>query len=95
MSNFPSRSLAESQVQVAPLPLPPLPSIPPHSSQPSPTLWYYRDPSGHVRGPYDDATMAAWFSAGYFPIQIEVRRECDKVFSRISRFPAIFFFEAE
>ncbi|KAL5961105.1 GRB10-interacting GYF protein 2 [Taenia solium] len=88
-SNFSPRSLAESQVQAAPPPPPPLPSIPPHSSQPGSTLWYYRDPSGHVRGPYDDATMAAWFSAGYFPIQIEVRRECDKVFSRITDYIAM------
>ncbi|VDM23329.1 unnamed protein product [Hydatigera taeniaeformis] len=33
--------------------------------------------------------MAAWFSAGYFPIQIEVRRECDKVFSRITDYIAM------
>ncbi|KAH9286293.1 hypothetical protein ECG_01955 [Echinococcus granulosus] len=89
MPNFPSRPLVESRVQATPPPPPPLPSIPLQSSQSSSTLWYYRDPSGLVRGPYDDATMAAWFSAGYFPIQIEVRRECDKVFSRITDYIAM------
>lgn len=52
--------------------------------RPAPTQWYYRDRQGNQRGPYDDATMAAWFAAGYFPISVEVRRDCDRVFSRLS-----------
>ena len=84
MANFPSQPPPpQAQVQAQP----PQPSASPTSrSCASPTLWYYRDPNGDVRGPFDDATMAAWFSAGYFPVTNEVRRKCDKVFLRISEF---------
>ena len=80
MANFAS---PPPQVQAQAQPPQPSPS-PTSRSCASPTLWYYRDPNGDVRGPFDDATMAAWFSAGYFPVTIEVRRKCDKVFLRIS-----------
>lgn len=65
--------------------LPPQP-VPSAQTEAVSTMWYYRDPYGNVQGPYDDATMATWFSAGYFTVSIEVRRECDKVFSPISKF---------
>ncbi|KAM7539881.1 hypothetical protein Aperf_G00000024731 [Anoplocephala perfoliata] len=82
-------------------PLPPPPMLLPQSvssvqPEATSTMWYYRDPFGNVQGPYDDATMATWFSAGYFTVSIEVRRECDKVFSpitdyiaRLGRFPFV------
>lgn len=86
MPNFPSRQLVETQAPPVPPPPAPQPSPPNSRSCSSPTLWYYRDPSGNERGPFDDATMGAWFTAGYFPVSNEVRRKCDKVFLRISEF---------
>lgn len=52
---------------------------------PPPTMWYYRDPHGNIHGPFNDGTMRAWYEAGYFKLGIEMRRECDKVFSQLSK----------
>uniref|UniRef100_A0A5K3F2X1 GYF domain-containing protein n=1 Tax=Mesocestoides corti TaxID=53468 RepID=A0A5K3F2X1_MESCO len=80
MSNFtPAVGAVPSGDVQTPPPQPPQPLKPP-------TRWYYRDLAGNCRGPYDDATMAGWFTAGYFPISVEVRRECDRVFSRLTDF---------
>ncbi|VDO06279.1 unnamed protein product [Rodentolepis nana] len=53
---------------------------------PHPTMWYYYDPHNNIRGPFNDATMGAWYEAGYFKSGIEMRRECDKVFSKLSEY---------
>nr|CDS28772.1 GYF domain containing protein [Hymenolepis microstoma] len=53
---------------------------------PLPTMWYYRDPHSNIHGPFNDATMRAWYEAGYFKSGIEMRRECDKVFSKLSEY---------
>ncbi|VUZ57522.1 unnamed protein product, partial [Hymenolepis diminuta] len=53
---------------------------------PPPTMWYYRDPHGNIHGPFNDGTMRAWYEAGYFKLGIEMRRECDKIFSQLSEY---------
>ena len=30
-------------------------------------LWYYRDNTGAEQGPFDCASMRAWYDAGYLP----------------------------
>ncbi|XP_052820959.1 GRB10-interacting GYF protein 2-like isoform X2 [Mya arenaria] len=43
--------------------------------------WFYRDPQGDLQGPFNSTEMAEWFSAGYFTMNLQVRRGCDEVFS--------------
>ncbi|XP_052212053.1 GRB10-interacting GYF protein 2-like [Dreissena polymorpha] len=43
--------------------------------------WFYRDPQGDLQGPFASTEMAEWFSAGYFTMNLQVRRGCDEVFS--------------
>lgn len=42
--------------------------------------WFYRDPQGEVQGPFNAAEMAEWFSAGYFTMNLMVKRGCDDKF---------------
>jgi GYF domain len=34
--------------------------------------WFYKDPTGSVRGPFLQAQMAAWYDLGYFPDDLEI-----------------------
>ncbi|XP_048776485.1 GRB10-interacting GYF protein 2-like isoform X2 [Ostrea edulis] len=43
--------------------------------------WFYRDPQGDTQGPFASNEMAEWFSAGYFTMDLYVRRGCDDKFS--------------
>lgn len=42
--------------------------------------WFYRDPQGDLQGPFKAAEMAEWFSAGYFTMNLLVKRGCDATF---------------
>lgn len=42
--------------------------------------WFYRDPQGALQGPFNTAEMAEWFEAGYFAMNLLVKRGCDEVF---------------
>ena len=42
--------------------------------------WFYRDPQGDLQGPFKAAEMAEWFSAGYFTMNLLVKRGCDETF---------------
>ena len=42
--------------------------------------WFYRDPQGDLQGPFKAAEMAEWFSAGYFTMNLLVKRGCDANF---------------
>lgn len=42
--------------------------------------WFYRDPQGEVQGPFLSSEMAEWFSAGYFTMNLLVKRGCDERF---------------
>lgn len=39
--------------------------------------WFYRDPQGDLQGPFTSSEMAEWFSAGYFTMNLLVKRGCD------------------
>ncbi|XP_060552783.1 uncharacterized protein LOC132714066 [Ruditapes philippinarum] len=45
--------------------------------------WYYRDLQGGLQGPYLSAAMAEWFDAGYFTMNLSIRRGCDEQFSQL------------
>ena len=34
--------------------------------------WYYKDPSGLIRGPFQQQQMAQWYDFGYFPDDLEI-----------------------
>ncbi|XP_064643332.1 GRB10-interacting GYF protein 2-like isoform X2 [Lineus longissimus] len=42
--------------------------------------WFYRDPQGELQGPFNCNEMADWFSAGYFTMNLLVKRGCDDRF---------------
>jgi hypothetical protein len=35
-------------------------------------LWYYKDPSGNIRGPFSSLDMYAWYKDGYFHDDLEI-----------------------
>ncbi|XP_065061462.1 GRB10-interacting GYF protein 2-like isoform X2 [Rhopilema esculentum] len=42
--------------------------------------WIYRDPQGEIQGPFSCEEMLEWFKAGYFTMELLVRRVCDEIF---------------
>lgn len=45
--------------------------------------WFYRDPQGEVQGPFLASEMSEWFKAGYFNVNLLVRRACDERYSML------------
>ena len=43
--------------------------------------WFYKDPQGDMQGPFTSNEMAEWFSAGYFTMNLQVKRGCDEKIS--------------
>ena len=39
--------------------------------------WFYQDPDGMIQGPFTSGEMKEWFDAGYFTMDLMVRRACD------------------
>ncbi|XP_065187643.1 GRB10-interacting GYF protein 2-like isoform X5 [Sycon ciliatum] len=56
----------------------PAAAVPPQLSE---IEWLYRDPQGLVQGPFSSTDMQDWFSAGYFTMNLLVRRTCDQIFT--------------
>lgn len=51
------------------------------SSQPLPTCkWFYIDSVGKIQGPFGNLQMSGWMAAGFLPLGIELRRDCDECF---------------
>ncbi len=48
------------------------------------TQWLYRDPSGHVQGPFSSVRMLEWYNGNYFPENLPLRREQDPFFEPLS-----------
>ena len=42
--------------------------------------WLYKDPQGEIQGPFSYTDMKKWYEAGYFTMDLMVRRVCDVVF---------------
>jgi len=59
---------------------PPSSKAPPVVPSPPPPghTWSYLDPQGQVQGPFQSDEMLEWYSAGYFPPDLMLRRSCDK-----------------
>lgn len=59
-----------------------LPQGPPPPPQTSiiPDKWYYRDPQGDVQGPFLASDMTEWYRAGYFSVNLLLKRQCDERF---------------
>ncbi|KAI8883685.1 hypothetical protein K501DRAFT_333172, partial [Backusella circina FSU 941] len=37
--------------------------------------WLYRDPSGHIQGPFSSQDMQEWYQSGYFDISLMVKKQ--------------------
>lgn len=42
--------------------------------------WFYLDPQNQVQGPFTVDQMAAWCAAGYFSLNLMMKRGCDEKF---------------
>uniref|UniRef100_A0A8C1K4U8 GRB10 interacting GYF protein 1b n=1 Tax=Cyprinus carpio TaxID=7962 RepID=A0A8C1K4U8_CYPCA len=42
--------------------------------------WFYKDPQGEIQGPFTTVEMCEWFQAGYFTMNLLVKRGCDEGF---------------
>ncbi|XP_057177307.1 GRB10-interacting GYF protein 1 [Triplophysa rosa] len=42
--------------------------------------WFYKDPQGEIQGPFTTVEMCEWFQAGYFTMNLVVKRGCDEGF---------------
>lgn len=60
----------------------PIPSAIPHITPE--TQWLYRDPSGHIQGPFSSVRMLDWYNGNYFPESLPLRREQDPFFEPLS-----------
>ncbi|THD26942.1 PERQ amino acid-rich with GYF domain-containing protein 2 [Fasciola hepatica] len=47
---------------------------------PSAFKWYYVDSVGKIQGPFGNLQMSGWMAAGFLPLGIELRRDCDECF---------------
>ncbi|CAF4255406.1 unnamed protein product [Rotaria socialis] len=47
--------------------------------------WYYKDPQSTVQGPFSSADMERWFAAGYFTVNLPVKRLGEAHFSTIQQ----------
>eukprot|EP01135_Chromosphaera_perkinsii_P003617 Nk52_evm26s249 gene=Nk52_evmTU26s249 len=57
------------------------PVVSPSSFDNDPSMkWLYKDPQGNVQGPFDRIEMLEWFNAGYFRMELLVKRACDNDF---------------
>ena len=45
--------------------------------------WFYRDPQNEIQGPFTPHEMYDWFTAGYFAMDLLVRRGCDEYFTQL------------
>ncbi|ORX98569.1 hypothetical protein K493DRAFT_313590 [Basidiobolus meristosporus CBS 931.73] len=45
------------------------------SASPQIARWFYKDPAGNVQGPFSTEEMQEWYSAGFFPPSLLVKRE--------------------
>ncbi len=54
---------------------------PPHPVTPQDmSKWLYKDPQGEIQGPFSSGDMKKWYEAGYFTMDLMVRRTPDAIF---------------
>ncbi|KAF8361806.1 hypothetical protein PRIPAC_88729 [Pristionchus pacificus] len=54
-----------------------------------PSTYFYLDPNGVERGPFQQDQMEAWFSMGYFQDSLQVRRDSDTDFTELGELQRI------
>ena len=64
------------------------PSLPP--ALPKAFEWSYLDPQGQQQGPFQSDEMFEWFSAGYFPADLMVKRDCDLRFLSLTEVSSLY-----
>ena len=52
--------------------------------------WIYLDPQQNIQGPFQNDDMLEWFTGGYFPATLMLRRTCDKTFIPLNELTKIF-----
>uniref|UniRef100_A0A672KHH3 GRB10 interacting GYF protein 1 n=1 Tax=Sinocyclocheilus grahami TaxID=75366 RepID=A0A672KHH3_SINGR len=67
-----TQALQESHITAAHTALP--------LSHESAMKWFYKDPQGEIQGPFTTVEMCEWFQAGYFSMNLLVKRGCDEGF---------------
>ena len=60
------------------------------TTPPQPLTWSYLDPQGQVQGPFQSEEMLEWYNAGYFPMDLMVRRVCDNKFTSLTELHKIY-----
>ncbi|XP_051985509.1 GRB10-interacting GYF protein 1-like isoform X1 [Xyrauchen texanus] len=65
-----TQTLQESRNTASALPL----------SHDSAMKWFYKDTQGEIQGPFSTMEMCEWFQAGYFTMNLLVKRGCDEGF---------------
>jgi PERQ amino acid-rich with GYF domain-containing protein len=48
--------------------------------------WYYKDPSGIIRGPFHQQQMAQWYDFGYFSDDLEIAFGENSIFLPLHRY---------
>ena len=49
-------------------------------NHPDADKWLYLDPQNQIQGTFNSEEMAAWFAAGYFTLNLMIKRGCDDQF---------------
>ncbi len=49
-------------------------------NHPDAEKWLYLDPQNQIQGTFTSEEMAGWFAAGYFTLNLMIRRGCDEQF---------------
>ena len=52
--------------------------------------WLYRDPSGHIQGPFSPTDMQEWMNLGFFTDDLSIKRVMDPDFISLSRFKLLY-----
>ena len=71
----------------------PLRTTPPPTIEPPASpydLWYYKDDSNYIQGPFSSPTMLEWQRAGYFRQGLLLRREVDNIFSNLATYTSLY-----
>jgi hypothetical protein len=47
--------------------------------------WFYLDPQNQIQGSFSSEQMAGWFAAGYFTLNLMIKRGKDEAFSPLGK----------
>merc|ERR1719494_1695567 len=67
---------------------PPVAALPP--TPPKTFEWSYLDPQGMQQGPFQPDEMFEWHTAGYFPADLMVKRDCDLRFASLTEVSTLY-----